>query len=53
MDGVWFSEDADQQVSSEQGALNQKNSLTLFTCYSALVQAYTIVAEKYLKGEIT
>ena len=53
MDGVWFSEDADYQFLSEQGLLNQMNSLTLFNCYQALIQAFTVSAEKYLTGQIS
>ena len=53
MDGVWFSEDADHKIPSDQGLLNQRNSLTLFNCYSALVKAFTLVSEQYLRGEIS
>ena len=50
MDGVWFSQDADHQSSSEQGLLNQKNSLTLFNVYQALIKTFGIVSESYLTG---
>lgn len=33
MDGVYFSEDADLQAPSDEGMLNQHNSLTLFNLY--------------------
>lgn len=45
MDGVFFSEDADHKITSEQGLLNQRNSLTLFNCYSALVKTFATVSE--------
>ena len=50
MDGFWFSEDADHQTSSQQGLLNQTNTLTLFNVYQALIKTFDIVSECYLTG---
>ena len=53
MKDVWFSDDDDLRTVSEQGLLNQRNALTLFKVYQALIKTYNEVSHQFMLGKIT
>lgn len=53
MKGVYFTDDKDEWTASEQGLANQKNALTLFNVYQALIKAFETVSHDYLLGQTT
>jgi len=48
-----FSQDEEEQVTSEQGKCNELNTKTLLFAYRALILAHEECSDLYLKGEIT
>ena len=53
MKGVYFTDDKDEWTASEQGLANQRNALTLFNVYQALIKAFETVSHDYLLGQTT
>ena len=51
MKGVYFVDDKDEWTTSEQGLNNQKNALTLFNVYQALIKAYETCSHAYLLAQ--
>ena len=51
MKGVYFVDDKDEWTTSEQGLNNQRNALTLFNVYQALIKAYETCSHAYLLAQ--